>query len=84
MEIVPVTVPAHKDTDREGNEVELPETVVTKDDGPRPGTTIEKLAALKPAFSPDGTVTAGQRLPAERRRGGAADHLRGARAGARA
>jgi len=43
-EIVPVTTP-------DGTEV-------TKDDGPRPGTTIEKLAALKPAFKPDGTVTA--------------------------
>src|SRR3954467_9149324 len=28
---------------------------VTKDDGPRPGTPMEKLAALKPAFKPDGT-----------------------------
>ena len=58
-EIVPVTAPAHTTTDREGNEVEVPEQVVTKDDGPRPGTTIEKLAALPPAFRPDGTVTAG-------------------------
>src|SRR3954452_7221097 len=38
-------------------------TVVTKDDGPRPGTTMEKLAALKPAFKPDGTVTAGNACP---------------------
>src|SRR6202047_5180453 len=45
-EIVPVTVPAHTDTDKEGNEVQLPETVVSRDDGPRPGTTMEKLAAL--------------------------------------
>src|SRR5205807_5393137 len=30
-EIVPVTVPAHTDVDKEGNEVEVPETVVTKD-----------------------------------------------------
>jgi len=58
-----VTVAAHKETDREGNEVELPETVVTKDDGPRPGTTIEALAGLKPAFRPDGTVTAGNACP---------------------
>jgi acetyl-CoA C-acetyltransferase len=62
-EIVPVTVPAHKDVDKEGNEVEVPETVVTKDDGPRPGTTLEKLAALKPVFKPDGTVTAGNACP---------------------
>ncbi|HTD09849.1 MAG TPA: acetyl-CoA C-acyltransferase [Solirubrobacteraceae bacterium] len=62
-EIVPVTAPAHTTTDREGNEVEVPEQVVTKDDGPRPGTTIEKLAALPPAFRPDGTVTAGNACP---------------------
>jgi acetyl-CoA C-acetyltransferase len=63
VEIVPVTVPAHTETDKEGNEVEVPETVVAKDDGPRPGTTLEKLAALKPAFRPDGTVTAGNACP---------------------
>jgi acetyl-CoA C-acetyltransferase len=63
VEIVPVTVPAHKDTDKEGNEIDVPETVVTKDDGPRPGTTLERLAALKPAFRPDGTVTAGNSCP---------------------
>ncbi|HEV2998496.1 MAG TPA: acetyl-CoA C-acyltransferase [Solirubrobacteraceae bacterium] len=62
-EIVPVTVPAHKDTDKEGNEIDVPETVVTKDDGPRPGTTLEKLSELKPAFRPDGTVTAGNACP---------------------
>jgi acetyl-CoA C-acetyltransferase len=62
-EIVPVTVPAHTETDKEGNEVELPETIVTKDDGPRPGTTLEKLAALKPVFKEDGTVTAGNACP---------------------
>jgi acetyl-CoA C-acetyltransferase len=37
--------------------------VVTRDDGPRPGTTIEKLAELKPAFRPDGEVTAGNACP---------------------
>ncbi len=63
VEIVPVTAPAHKDKDREGNEIEIPEQVVTKDDGPRPGTTLEKLASLKPAFKPDGTVTAGNACP---------------------
>ena len=62
-EIVPVTVPAHKDIDKEGNEVEVPESVVTRDDGPRPGTTMEVLATLKPAFRPDGTVTAGNSCP---------------------
>jgi acetyl-CoA C-acetyltransferase len=48
-EIVPVTTP-------DGSEV-------TQDDGPRPGTTMEKLAALQPAFRPDGTVTAGNACP---------------------
>src|SRR4029077_2938281 len=62
-EIVPVTVPAHRETDKEGNEVDVPETVVARDDGPRPGTTIEKLAALQPVFRPDGTVTAGNACP---------------------
>jgi acetyl-CoA C-acetyltransferase len=38
-------------------------TVVSADDGPRPGTTLEKVAALKPAFRPDGTVTAGNCCP---------------------
>jgi acetyl-CoA C-acetyltransferase len=62
-EIVPVPVPAHKDVDKEGNEIDVPETVVDKDDGPRPGTTMEVLSQLKPAFKPDGTVTAGNACP---------------------
>jgi acetyl-CoA C-acetyltransferase len=62
-EIIPVTVPAHKDVDKEGNEIDVPETIVSKDDGPRAGTTLEKLAALKPVFKPDGTVTAGNACP---------------------
>jgi len=62
-EIVPVTVPAHKDVDKEGDEVDVPETLVSKDDGPRPGTTVDVLAQLKPAFKPDGTVTAGNSCP---------------------
>jgi acetyl-CoA C-acetyltransferase len=62
-EIVPVTVPAHRDVDREGNEVDVPETVVNRDDGPRPGTTLEGLSQLRPAFKPDGTVTAGNACP---------------------
>jgi len=62
-EIVPVPVPAHKDADKEGNEIEVPDAVVTKDDGPRPGTTMEVLSTLKPAFKPDGTVTAGNSCP---------------------
>jgi acetyl-CoA C-acetyltransferase len=38
-------------------------TVVSTDDGPRPGTTLEKVAGLKPVFRPDGTVTAGNCCP---------------------
>ena len=48
-EIIPVTLP-------DG-------TVVSKDDGPRAGTTLEGLAQLKPVFRPDGTVTAGNACP---------------------
>ncbi len=48
-EITPVTTPAG-DT-------------VSVDDGPRDGTTVEKLAALKPVFRPDGRVTAGNACP---------------------
>jgi acetyl-CoA C-acetyltransferase len=62
-EIVPVPVAAHKDVDKEGNEIDVPATVVTKDDGPRAGTTLEKLASLKPVFKPDGSVTAGNACP---------------------
>jgi acetyl-CoA C-acetyltransferase len=38
-------------------------TVVSRDDGPRPDTTVEKLAQLKPVFRPDGRVTAGNACP---------------------
>ncbi len=48
-EIIPVTTP-------NGD-------VVTKDDGPRPGTTLEGLASLKPVFREGGTVTAGNACP---------------------
>ncbi|HLH99618.1 MAG TPA: acetyl-CoA C-acetyltransferase, partial [Acidimicrobiales bacterium] len=50
--------------DREIVPVERPDgTVVTRDDGPRPGTTVERLAELKPVFRPDGEVTAGNSCP---------------------
>ena len=48
-EIVPVHVPA------KGGEA----LTVTEDEGIRPGTTTEALARLRPAFSRDGTITAG-------------------------
>jgi acetyl-CoA C-acetyltransferase len=62
-EIVPVPVPAHTDQDKDGNPIEVPDTVVSKDDGPRPGTTMEVLGKLKPAFRENGTVTAGNACP---------------------
>jgi len=44
--------------------VQLPDgSTVSADDGPRAGTTLEKVAALKPVFRPDGTVTAGNCCP---------------------
>jgi acetyl-CoA C-acetyltransferase len=50
--------------EREITPVTTPDgTVVSKDDGPRPGTTVEGLSALKPVFRPDGTVTAGNACP---------------------
>ena len=48
-EIVPVTLP-------DG-------TVVSKDDGPRAGVTMEAVSGLKPVFRPDGRVTAGNCCP---------------------
>ena len=48
-EVVPVEVPQRKG----------PPVVVEKDEHIRPDTTVEKLAGLRPAFRPDGTVTAG-------------------------
>jgi acetyl-CoA C-acetyltransferase len=50
--------------DREITPVTLPDgTVVSADDGPRPNTTVEKLAELNPVFRPDGSVTAGNACP---------------------
>jgi len=43
--------------------VEVEEALVTRDDGPRPGTTMEVLATLEPAFLAGGTVTAGNSCP---------------------
>jgi acetyl-CoA C-acetyltransferase len=48
-EIIPITTPSG--------------TVVTKDDGPRPGTTLEGLSQLRPVFREGGTVTAGNACP---------------------
>lgn len=43
--------------------VDTPDGLVTKDDGIRPGTTLEKVSGLNPVFRPDGTVTAGNACP---------------------
>jgi acetyl-CoA C-acetyltransferase len=49
---------------REITPVTLPDgTVVSADDGPRPGVTLEGVEGLKPVFRPDGTVTAGNCCP---------------------
>jgi acetyl-CoA C-acetyltransferase len=50
--------------DREIVPVTLPDgTVVSKDDGPRPTSTLEKLSELEPAFKEGGKVTAGNSCP---------------------
>ena len=50
--------------DREIVEVTLPDgTTIAKDDGPRAGSSLEKLAQLDPAFREDGKVTAGNSCP---------------------
>ena len=50
--------------DREITPIQLPDgRTVRDDDGPRPNTTLEKLASLPPAFKPDGLVTAGNSCP---------------------
>jgi len=49
---------------REITPVVLPDgRTIDADDGPRAGTTIEKLSKLQPVFRPDGTVTAGNCCP---------------------
>ena len=50
--------------DREIVPVPLPSgELFTKDDGPRPGTTLDVLATLRPAFRENGRVTAGNSCP---------------------
>ncbi|MDQ6614304.1 MAG: thiolase family protein [Actinomycetota bacterium] len=56
-EIIPVAVKAR---DKESGQVVERDEVLARDEGIRPGTTVETLAQLKPAFRPDGgRVTAG-------------------------
>ena len=52
-EITPVTIPQRK-----GDPI-----VIDSDEGVRPDTTVETLAKLRPAFSADGTITAGSSSP---------------------
>ncbi|HEV8065092.1 MAG TPA: acetyl-CoA C-acetyltransferase [Acidimicrobiales bacterium] len=50
--------------EREITPYPLPDgTVMTKDDGPRAGTTVEALSKLTPVFRPDGKITAGNACP---------------------
>ncbi|MFD8011350.1 acetyl-CoA C-acetyltransferase [Streptomyces sp. NPDC058955] len=50
--------------EREITPVTLPDgTVVSTDDGPRAGVTLEGVSGLKPVFRPDGLVTAGNCCP---------------------
>ncbi|GIF06519.1 acetyl-CoA C-acetyltransferase [Actinoplanes siamensis] len=50
--------------EREITPVTLPDgTVVSQDDGPRPGVSLEAVSQLKPVFRPDGRVTAGNCCP---------------------
>ncbi|WP_030666638.1 acetyl-CoA C-acetyltransferase [Streptomyces rimosus] len=50
--------------EREITPVTTPDgTVVSKDDGPRAGVTLEGVQGLKPVFRPDGLVTAGNCCP---------------------
>jgi acetyl-CoA acyltransferase len=55
-EIVGVT---EKRLDKETGNILESSDLVLQDEGIRPGTTVETLANLKPAFKPDGVVTAG-------------------------
>lgn len=52
-EIVPISIPQRK-----GEPL-----IVAKDEGVRPGTTVQTLAGLKPAFAAEGTITAGNSSP---------------------
>ena len=56
-QIVPITV--EQTFINENGKKETKSYIVNKDEGPRAGTSLEALAGLKPAFSTDGSVTAG-------------------------
>ncbi|KAF9173100.1 hypothetical protein BGX21_010099 [Mortierella sp. AD011] len=60
-EIIPVKVQVKSTVkDENGQEKQVvKEVVISKDEGPRPGSTVEKLGKLKPVFKKDGSTTAG-------------------------
>ena len=74
-EIIPVKT---KRFDRETGKVVESDDMVTTDEGIRPGTTVETLAKLKPAFKEDGKVTAGNSSQITDGASAALDHERGA------
>lgn len=57
-EILPVTV-THRQPDLHSLEVAEQVKVISRDEGPRPDTSLEALAKLRPAFAAKGSVTAG-------------------------
>ena len=81
-EIVPVEI-KHRCPGPDGSIVEKT-TSVTTDEGPRPGSTVEALAKLKPVFKKNGTVTAGNSSQTSDGAGGCVGDERreGGRAGA--
>lgn len=60
-EIVPVKVQQKIVIKKEGepDREETREVIISKDEGPRAGSTVEKLSKLKPVFKKDGSTTAG-------------------------
>lgn len=58
-EIVPMTVPWRRVVDKASGETEVVEGTVDRDECNRPGTTLEGLSGLGPAFEEGGSVTAG-------------------------
>ncbi len=61
-EIVPVTV-TKTVTDRETGGISAEDVTLSRDECTRPGTTLERLAALEPVRGPGGVVTAGNASP---------------------
>jgi acetyl-CoA acyltransferase len=58
QEIVPIEITERK-PDLETGAVQVTHRVITQDEGPRPDTSLESLAKLKPVFAAGGSVTAG-------------------------